>query len=76
MTGHWPRHGYHYFTEEHYRRLVSAQGYRLLELCNAPCLGNFIDSWQIYAVLQKCGDPAFMPILLYEGVCHETVFTS
>lgn len=33
-TGNWPGHGYHYFTQEHYRRLVDEAGYTVLEFRN------------------------------------------
>lgn len=56
-TGNWPGHGYHYFTQEHYRRLVDEAGYTVLEISEHPTLGNTADGWQIHAALLRGRSP-------------------
>jgi hypothetical protein len=73
-TGHWPGHGYHFFTMEHYLRLATACGYRVLEISEHPTLGNSIDGWQIHAALQRTVDAAFLPYDAYVALCDGTVF--
>jgi hypothetical protein len=72
-TGHWPDHGYHYFTESHYRALAPACRYRVVDISEHPTLGNAKDGAQILAVLQKNGGP-FVPLADFIRLCQGTVF--
>jgi len=74
-TGHWPGHGYHYFTQKHYEALADACGYRVLEISEAPSCGNTKDGWQVHAVFLKQNEPPFISFERYQMVCANTVFT-
>jgi len=73
-TGHWPGHGFHYFTMRHYDLLASACGYSLLEVEEQPTLGNMVDGWQVQAVLTK-GSKPFVSFDEFSAICKDTVFT-
>lgn len=60
MTGNWPGHGQHYFTEEFYVELAKACKYELLEVCSEAAMGNTTDGWNICAVLRKVVDNDFI----------------
>jgi hypothetical protein len=60
MTGNWPEHGYHYFTQKFYIELAKACNYELLEVCSEPAMSNTIDGWNICAVLLKIEDVEFI----------------
>jgi hypothetical protein len=73
-TGHWPLHGYHFFTISHYEKLAIACNYRVAQLWEHPTLGNFIDGWQTYAVLVKQNDSPFLSMDEYIELCRGTVY--
>ncbi len=74
--GHWPKHGYHFFTVDHYQRLAEACGYGVLDLWDHPTLGNHVDGYQVSAVLLKQSDAPFISEERYIDLCQGTVFTS
>jgi hypothetical protein len=61
MTGNWPGHGYHYFTQKFYIELAKACKYELLEVSTEAAMGNTVDGWNICAVLRKVVDNDFIP---------------
>lgn len=73
-TGHWPLHGYHYFTLAHYEALGAACQYRVLEVSEHPTLGNFTTGWQIHAAFVKTVDIPFITFSQYSDICRHTVF--
>jgi hypothetical protein len=75
-TGHWPNHGHHYFTKRHYERLAEVCRYRVLEISEHPACNNFVDGWEICAVLQKRATADFISQPAFAQVCDQTVFTS
>lgn len=74
-TLHWPGHGCHYFTREHYEKVAEAAGYKVLEISEHPTCGNSIDGFQIHAVFQKQVSAPFIPKDQYLQLCQTTVFT-
>ena len=75
MRGHWPQHGYHFFTEKHYEDLAALCPYDIVRVWNHPTLGNSETGYQISAVLQKRGSSPFLGEADYLKLCAETVFT-
>jgi Methyltransferase domain len=75
-TGHWPHHGYHFFTLEHYQKLASACNYGIVDLWEHPTLGNHIDGYQTFAVLVKQDATPFIPEQQFVELCQGTVFKS
>ena len=73
-TGHWPGHGYHCFTLQHYHALAKACRYVALEVSEAPSCGNYINGWQIHAALWKQEDAPFISFTHYKEICAQTVF--
>lgn len=75
-TGHWPKHGYHYFTVAHYQKIAEACGYKIVQLFEHPTLGNTVDGWQVYAVLMKQADAPFISEEQFAALCEQTIFKS
>ena len=73
-TGHWPLHGFHYFTVAHYQQLAEACSYTTLELSEHPSGGNYVDGLQIHAALQKVSDVPFVTREQFTEICNSTVF--
>lgn len=73
-TGHWPKHGYHYFTVAHYEKLAAACGYRIVHLFEHPTLGNTWDGYQIFAVMLKQDNAPFISEEKFTELCQDTVF--
>lgn len=59
-TGNWPGHGFHYFTEKFYLELADKMEYKILEIGEHPAMGNQIDGWNIFCVLQKSKSTKFI----------------
>jgi len=72
-TGHWPDHGYHYFTVEHYEQLARACLYHIVQVYEHPTLGNMVDGWQVNAVLQKVYAAPFLAENDFVALCARTV---
>lgn len=62
-TGSWPGHGYNYYTSDFYTQLAKANEYTILELGEHPAMGNSIDGWNIYCVMQKVNSKPFMKLI-------------
>ncbi len=75
-TGHWPNHGYHYFTVDHYRKLAEACNYGVMDLWEHPTLGNSVDGYQVFAVLMKNTNAPFVSEEKFIALCQGTVFKS
>lgn len=75
-TGHWPRHGYHYFTKAHYEKLAGPCHYALLEVSEHPALHNTVDGWEIRAALLKADKIPFPSFEEFKAICEGTVFPS
>lgn len=60
MTGNWPEHGYHYFTQKFFIELAKSCHYDLLEICSEAAMGNTVDGWNICAVLRKTDTMEFI----------------
>jgi hypothetical protein len=60
-TGHWPLHGFHFYTEAFYKELCKISSYEILQLGENPAMGNRETGMNIYCVMRKSGDcfPAF-----------------
>lgn len=54
-TGNWKFHGHHFFTQEFYKGLADLCDYTILDLGEHPAMGNSIDGWNVYCVLEKKG---------------------
>lgn len=52
-TGHWPGHGYNYYTEDFYKELCKVSGYEIVKLFEHAAMGNTIDGVNIVCVLRK-----------------------
>ncbi len=52
-TGNWPGHGFNYYTQEFYFRLVKLAGYQIEIIQGIPAMGNVTDGWNILCVLRK-----------------------
>lgn len=59
-SGHWPGHGFNYYTMEFYMRLQVKQGYKMLDIGEHPAMGNITDGMNIHSVFQKVNDNPFM----------------
>lgn len=60
-TGHWPGHGYSYYTPEFYKELCKIAGYKILLLEEHAAMGNTTDGVNVVCILEKTMDifPAF-----------------
>lgn len=56
LTGHWPGHGFQYYTEAFYKELAAATDYELLELGTACAMGNCTTGMNVYCILRKHSD--------------------
>lgn len=52
-TGHWPGHGYNYYTEDFYKEFSKISGYEIVKLFEHAAMGNTIDGVNIVCVLRK-----------------------
>jgi hypothetical protein len=75
-TGHWPKHGFHYFTMAHYHKLAEACGYLVLEISENPSLGNYRDGWQVHAAFQKMTSTPFISLEKFSEIYANTVFAA
>lgn len=73
MTGHWPGHGFHYFTKDHYIKLAELCNYRIILLGSTPTMGNLSTGMQIKCVLQKVEDNKFVSTKVWDELYAETV---
>ena len=55
----WPLHGYWWFTQEFYHNLSRICGYNLIHVERAAAMGNTVDGWDVYGVLEKTKDSSF-----------------
>ncbi len=60
MTGNWPGHGQHYFTQKFYVEFAKACNYELVEVCSEAAMGNTTDGWNVCAVLKKLPESVFI----------------
>lgn len=60
-TGHWPGHGYSYYTQEFYKELCKITGYKILLLEEHAAMGNVTDGVNVVCILEKTSDefPSF-----------------
>lgn len=49
-TGHWPKHGYYYFTKDFYVVLAQLTGMKILKLVDQYTMGNYIDGMEVSCV--------------------------
>jgi hypothetical protein len=56
MTGNWPGHGQHYFTQKFYEQIAKDCDYEILELTEESAMGNDVDGWNVSCVLLKTSD--------------------
>lgn len=59
-SGNWPGHGFNYYTQDFYKKLIELNGYELLELGEVAAMGNVTDGWNVYCVLKKIKDKPFI----------------
>lgn len=59
-TGHWPGHGYHYFTKEIFQELAVLCEYNIVEIGEFPAMGNEKDGWNVFVVYRKTKDNKFV----------------
>lgn len=52
-TGHWPGHGYSYYTQEFYKDLCKIAGYKILLLEEHAAMGNATDGINVVCILEK-----------------------
>lgn len=74
MTGNWPGHGQHYFTEAFYTALAEACGYDVFELCSETAMGNTTDGWNISTALRK-GDKPFITKKQSDKIYADHIFS-
>lgn len=55
-SGHWPLHGYQWFTDAFYRQLETTSGLKILEIGEVCAMGNCETGKNIYCVMQKHSD--------------------
>jgi len=55
-TGHWPGHGYSYYTQEFYKELCKIAGYKILLLEEHAAMGNTTDGVNVVCVLEKTSE--------------------
>lgn len=61
-SGHWPGHGFNYYTLNFYNMLAELQGYKMIDLGEHAAMGNTRDGMNVHCVLQKINDEPFMDI--------------
>lgn len=74
MTGNWPGHGYHYFSENFYEGLTMWTGYEMLELTKEAAMSNTIDGWNISCVMRKFDNSSFITEELFNEIYNEYIF--
>lgn len=53
LTGHWPGHGFQYFSEAFYKEFAALTDYEILELGTNCAMGNCETGMNVYCVLRK-----------------------
>jgi hypothetical protein len=59
MTGHFPNHGYHYFTELFWEKYAHAAKLKLFTTYHHPAYHNTETGMEVYALLQKTAESKF-----------------
>lgn len=59
-TGNWEGHGNHYLTQHFYIQLAKMMDYDIQAIGEHPAMGNAIDGWNIYCVIQKTNEAPFI----------------
>lgn len=72
-VGHWPGHGFHYFTEEHYTSLAKLCNYSITELASIPSMGNVTDGVNVVALLKKEDHRVFVNWMTWCDLYSETI---
>lgn len=54
-TGNWPGHGFNYIDSTFYAELAKISDLKIIDIGEHPAMGNSIDGWNIYCMLQKTG---------------------
>jgi len=75
MTGNWPGHGQHYFTNDFYVMLSTFMEYEILENKQEPAMGNITDGWNVSAVLRKVIDKPFIEEETFNQIYNEYIFS-
>lgn len=52
-TGHWPDHGFQYYSEEFYIELAKLNNYTIHKLGEYPAMNNTLNGWEIHCILIK-----------------------
>jgi hypothetical protein len=55
-TGHWPGHGYSYYTQDFYKELCKIAGYKILLLEEHAAMGNTTDGVNVVCILEKVSE--------------------
>ena len=71
LTGHWPGHGFQYFSEAFYKEFAALTDYEILDLGTTCAMGNCTDGMNVYCVLRKHSEKfptlqEFMGLSLYQ----------
>lgn len=56
LSGHWNLHGFNYYTEQFYKRIVEISDYKIIELGISCAMGNCETGKNVYAILEKTGE--------------------
>lgn len=74
-TGNWPKHGYHYFSQSFFMILADNLRYKLLEVTEEASMSNYVDGWNVSAVLQKINDEPFMDEATFKTIYDAFIFS-
>ena len=55
-TDNWVGHGFNYYTQEFYNELALVSGLSIIEIGEIAAMGNTIDGWNIYCIMEKIND--------------------
>jgi hypothetical protein len=61
-VGHWPEHGFHNFTTEHYTELASHCDYNIIHLDNEGQSGNWENGQNVVAILMRQSAKEFLSL--------------
>lgn len=75
MTGNWPGHGYHFFTETFWEELADKCDYLMFEIGQEPAMGNTADGWNVYTVMQRLTDREFIDEDEFNQIYEQHIFS-
>jgi len=73
MKGHWPQHGNHYFTKDHYVSVANVCNYEIVLLDEVSTMGNWETGMQIRCIMKKLNNIPFPSLSVWNTIYSATV---